>query len=65
MIFDRTIKDGPPIQKISLKVKPLADGGAKLVIMKKKPKGKKLPGAATPQPTEGKFTLLVKKKRGK
>ena len=63
MVYNRKLDEGAPIQKITVKVKPLSDGGAKLMLMKKKPKGKKLPISTTPQPDEGKFTVMVKKRR--
>lgn len=65
MIYDRKATEGEPISKLSLRVKPLSDGGAKLVVMKKKPKGKKLPHMSNEKKPEalGKFTVMVKKKR--
>ena len=65
MVYNRKLDEGAPIQKITVKVKPLSDGGAKLMLMKKKPKGKKLPAHSEPQPDAGKFTVMVKKRRGK
>jgi len=58
--------EASPIQKISLKVKPLADGGAKIMVMTKKKKAKELPAAPKPVLEEqGKFTTLIKKSRAR
>jgi len=66
MVYKRAEGEGVPIQKISLKIKPLEAGGAKIVEMKKKPKAKAVPGAAKPVIEEqGKFTTLIKKSRAR
>ena len=55
---------GIPIEKITVKVKLLAEGGAKLVLAPKKKTTKTLPPAPKPpQETTGKFSEMVKKRR--
>jgi len=66
MVYKRAEGEGAPIQKITIKVKPLEAGGAKLVLMQKKPKAKELPkAAAAPLEEKGKFTTLIKKSRAR
>lgn len=67
MVYRRKDDEASPIEKISLKVKPQSDGGAKLVVMKKKPKAKPLPNQTPPAEleTKGKFTTLIKKSRAR
>lgn len=66
MVYKRAEGEGAPIQKITLKVKPLSEGGAKLVQMKKKPKAKEPPKKdAPPLEEQGKFTTMIKKSRAR
>ena len=65
MVYKRADEGGSPIQKISLKVKPLADGGAKIMVMHKRAKSKKPPVSKAVQPDEGKFTVMIKKSRAR
>lgn len=66
MIYKRAEDQGTPIQKIALKVKPMSDGGARLVVMKPKVKAKEPPPRVQAEQTEqGKFTTLIKKNRSK
>jgi len=64
LLYNAKAEGKSPIDKIVVKVKPLKEGGAKLVLQKKRAKAKKLPNKE-PQKSEGKFTTMVIKKRGR
>ena len=68
MVYNRKLSagdDDSPIEKITLKVKPQSDGGAKLMLKPKTKKKKKVARTVEPTETKGKFTAMVKRKRAK
>lgn len=65
-LYDRKASGPAPVEKIVIKVQPLAEGGARLVMQQKRAKPKPLPVAATaPREVAGKFTQMVQKKRSR
>jgi hypothetical protein len=68
MLYNRNAEGDSPIDKITVKIKPLEEGGAKIVQLKKAAKKKDVPTVvAKPVIVEGagKFTDMLKKQRAK
>ncbi len=68
MIYNRNTDADIPIEKITLRVKPSADGSAKLVVKTETKKPKKKAEAKKPAPVievKGSFTAALKEKRDK
>ena len=62
MVYNRKLNEEAPFEKITLKAKPLPEGGAKLMVKTQSKKKKVARPSDTAEP-QGKFTALVKKKR--
>ena len=65
MLYNRNKEEGAPIDKVTIKITLLPEGGAKLMLQKKAKKAKKPVPAKPKLPVAGKFTAMVSSKRSK